>query len=144
MLLVVPYTSTTKFSGSQKKENRGRDKKLVGGAYAAHRQPAHHLTHQRAPHFHIGMQECLLFRGAGISEAVAWPQKRRDTKKGEKAPTSAVVAALHFPRCRLSHAHRLESPVSYNKHTRRPLWCVPTSPVGLQQWEPLPSLSFGG
>ena len=74
-------------------------------------------------------------RGGGVAS------KKDTKKKGEKAPT---VAALHFPRCRLSHAHRLESPVSYNKHTRRPLWCVPTSPVGLQQWEPLPSLSMGG
>ena len=92
----TPLLPNDCFSGSKKKENRGRDKKLVGGSYAAHRQPAHHVNHQRAPH------STWVCRNASCSAAQGSARRWRGLKKGHekrrksvhKCCSSAALSAL--------------------------------------------------
>ena len=71
----TPLISNDCISGSKKRKTEGETKKLVGGPYAAHRQPAHYLTHQRA------LLSTLVCRNASYSAAQGSARRWRGQQK---------------------------------------------------------------
>ena len=98
-----PLVSNECFSGrSQKtKKHRARQKNsgYVCRAYAAHRQPAHHLTHQRDLHSSWACRNICCSAAQG--SARWWRGPKREGHETRKKEKKRLITAPHFPRCRL-------------------------------------------